>query len=276
MMRKVTAFLLSALFLAVSVHASEQLWHQLNEKAQSLSREKKYEEAVGAARQALQVAEETFGPKSLQASLNFGMLGEFYTALKKSKEAVEAYQNAIRIQDALYNHKVWKSFVLPYYLTSLNRLSDFHIQEGRFAEAEPLIKRELEIVEKLEGKDSPRAATYLNNLGYVYANLKKLDEAEKLYKVALDRWKKGKVPEYPYVAMALQGLANVYELRAAYTSSLKLYEEIYGIFVRNLGDAHPTVADLLEGMVRVYEKMGDHADAERIKARIKRIRSLKP
>ena len=51
---------------------------------------------------------------------------------------------------------------------SLNNLAGLYQAMGRYAEAEPLYRRSLEIREKQLGADHPDVATSLNNLAVLY------------------------------------------------------------------------------------------------------------
>jgi tetratricopeptide (TPR) repeat protein len=53
----------------------------------------------------------------------------------------------------------------PDMATSLNNLAILYDDQGKYAEAEPLLLRSLAIMEKALGKDHPNVATSLNNLG---------------------------------------------------------------------------------------------------------------
>ncbi|MHC4459738.1 MAG: tetratricopeptide repeat protein [Planctomycetota bacterium] len=53
--------------------------------------------------------------------------------------------------------------------------------QGRYAEAESLLKRSLQVREKVLGSDHPKVATSLNNLGALYDSQGKYAEAEPLY-----------------------------------------------------------------------------------------------
>jgi tetratricopeptide (TPR) repeat protein len=52
--------------------------------------------------------------------------------------------------------------------------------QGKFAEAEPLYKQALAIVEKVLGPNHPNVATVCENMAYLYSQIGKEDEAEKL------------------------------------------------------------------------------------------------
>ena len=67
----------------------------------------------------------------------------------------------------------------PVVATSLNNLATLYVDQGRYAEAEPLLKRALGIMEKT-APNHPNLATLLDNLAELYTNMGRDDEAEKL------------------------------------------------------------------------------------------------
>jgi CHAT domain-containing protein len=79
--------------------------------------------------------------------------------------------------------------------------------QGKYAEAEPLYKRSIEISEKALGPDHPDVAAALNNLAELYRAQGKYAEAEPLYKRSLAIWEKALGPDHPYVAGTLNNLA---------------------------------------------------------------------
>ena len=60
----------------------------------------------------------------------------------------------------------------------LNNLANLYHTQGRYAEAEPLLKRSLVIYEKALGSDHPQIALFLNNLAMVYEAQGRYAEAE--------------------------------------------------------------------------------------------------
>jgi tetratricopeptide (TPR) repeat protein len=63
---------------------------------------------------------------------------------------------------------------------SLNNLAGLYDTQGKFAEAEPLYKQALAIVEKALGPNHPNVATVCENMVDLYSQIGKEDEAEKL------------------------------------------------------------------------------------------------
>ena len=64
----------------------------------------------------------------------------------------------------------------------LNNLALVYEDQGRYAEAEPLLKRSLAVEEKSLGPDNPDLGPALNNLALVYEDQGRYAEAEPLYR----------------------------------------------------------------------------------------------
>ena len=95
----------------------------------------------------------------------------------------------------------------PRLATSLNNLAGLYQTQGKYAEAEPLHRRSLAIVEKALGPEHPAVATSLNNLAGLYSDQGKYAEAEPLYKRSLAILEKALGPEHPNVAQSLENYA---------------------------------------------------------------------
>jgi len=98
--------------------------------------------------------------------------------------------------------------------TLLNNLAELYREQGRYAEAElllkqaePLLKRALAIDEKAMGPDHPSVATGLNNLAELYRAQGRYAEAEPLFKRALAIYEKALGPDHPRLATSLENYA---------------------------------------------------------------------
>jgi len=67
---------------------------------------------------------------------------------------------------------------------TLNNLAALYYLQGRYAQAEPLYKRSLAIMEKALGPDHPDVALSLENLAALYRATNRMKEAEVLEKRA--------------------------------------------------------------------------------------------
>jgi tetratricopeptide (TPR) repeat protein len=64
--------------------------------------------------------------------------------------------------------------------TFLNNLGELYTVQGRYAEAEPLYKRALAIMEKARGPYHRNVATVLENMAKLYKKTGRNDEAKQL------------------------------------------------------------------------------------------------
>ncbi len=85
-----------------------------------------------------------------------------------------------------------------------------YFRQGRYAEAEPLHRRDLAIREATRGPDHPEVAASLNNLALHYDQRGKFDEAEPLYRKALGITRKTLGTGHPDVAASLEHPAVLY------------------------------------------------------------------
>ena len=84
---------------------------------------------------------------------------------------------------------------------ALNNLAHTYQSLARYSEAEPLIRRAIEIGEKTLGKDHPDVATRYNNLALLLSAQRKYDEAEPLYRRAIEIGEKALGNDHPNVAL---------------------------------------------------------------------------
>ena len=94
-----------------------------------------------------------------------------------------------------------------------------HQAQGRYAEAEPLYKRGLAVLEKTLGSEHPDIATSLSNLALLYQAQARYAEAEPLFKRGLAIAEKTLGPGHSDVAANLGNLAELYRLQGRYAEA---------------------------------------------------------
>jgi tetratricopeptide (TPR) repeat protein len=118
-----------------------------------------------------------------------------------------------------FSRKVIREEVLgpkhPDTVQSLNNLALLYYQQGQYQEAEPLLKRALEIREEVLSPKHPDTAESLNNLAVFYlagdrGQQGRLEEAETLLKRALEIREKVLGPKHPDTVQSLNILAALY------------------------------------------------------------------
>ena len=108
-------------------------------------------------------------------------------------------------------------------------------ERARYAEAEPLYRRALQIDERFYGPDRPEVAVDLNNLAQLLQETNRLGEAEPLMRRALAIDEQSYGPDHPNVARDLNNLAKLLQ----HTNRLVEAEPLTRRVVRSL--RRPTV-----------------------------------
>ena len=92
----------------------------------------------------------------------------------------------------------------PRLATSLNNLATLYINQGKYAEAESLLRRALATFEKAPGPEHPIVAVVRISLATLYINQAKYAEAETLFQRALATLEKALGPDHRNVATMLE------------------------------------------------------------------------
>jgi tetratricopeptide (TPR) repeat protein len=156
--------------------------------------------------------------------------------------------------------------------TSLNNLAMIYVKLGRYAEAEPLLKRALAIQEKALGPDHPDVAESLNNLATLYAEQGRYAEAEQFYRRALAIREEALGPDHPKVGASLNNLAMIYESQGRQADAGPLCERGLAIREDTLGRDHPDVGGSLNCLATVYAEQGRDSEADPLFKRALAIR----
>ena len=98
----------------------------------------------------------------------------------------------------------------PNTATSLNNLAELYRAQGRYGEAEPLMKRALASDEKALGPNHTDVGTDLNNLALLHYAQGRYTDAEPLFKRSLGIQEKALGPDHLHVAQLLNSLADMY------------------------------------------------------------------
>ncbi|GAB4468194.1 MAG: hypothetical protein OHK0037_25540 [Elainellaceae cyanobacterium] len=156
--------------------------------------------------------------------------------------------------------------------SSLDRLATIYQKQGRYAEAEPLFRRVLQLREQHLGPAHPEVATALNNLALLYQAEGRYYEAEPLFQRALAIDEQVYDPRHLEVATDLHNLAGLYQDQGRYDEAEALYLRSLAIDERFYGVEHPDVATDLHNLAELYQDQGRYDEAEALYLRSLRIR----
>jgi len=158
----------------------------------------------------------------------------------------------------------------------LNNLAALYQRRERYAEAEPLFKRALAIRERSLGRDHPDVGQSLNNLATLNEKLGRHGDSEPLFKRALAIYEKAAGPEHPAVATLLNNLGQVDKVQGRYAEAEPLIKRSLAIREKVLGRDHPDVARSLNNLADLYERQGRYADALPLYQRAAALREAQP
>ena len=146
--------------------------------------------------------------------------------------------------------------------SALNAQAGELYEQGRYAEAEPLLTRALGIREKVLPSEDRDIAQSLNNLAELYDQEARYAEAESLLTRALANNEKA-LPERPAdVAAILNNLGGLYHDEGRYAEAERLHKRALAIREKVLPPEHRDIARSLVELADAYSEQGRYAEAE--------------
>jgi tetratricopeptide (TPR) repeat protein len=142
---------------------------------------------------------------------------------------------------------------------SLRALAEPYRQQGRYAEAEPLLRSALAIEEKALGPNHPAVATSLSALASLYREQARYDEAEPLFRRAIGIQEKALGPDHYDLGASLNRLAVLYQAQGRYSEAEPLFKRALAIVEKAFGPDHPDIATSLNHLAALYRVRGDWA-----------------
>lgn len=175
--------------------------NRLTASAVKLYSEGKYDEALPAAKRALEIREKVLEPDhQLVASALFN-LAAIYLATGKYRESESLYQRLLAIDEKKLGPDDAKVAQV------LGNLALLRFARGDNAKAEEYYRRALSIREKTNGQESQEVAQSLVNLAEFYQATGSYTKAEPLYQRALAIREKALGPSHPKVSDTLERYA---------------------------------------------------------------------
>ena len=155
---------------------------------------------------------------------------------------------------------------------SLHNLALLYKTQGRYVEAEPLIKRALEASERVLGKEHPDTLRSVNNLAVLYRTQGRYAEAEPLSKRALAASERVLGKEHPDTLGSVNNLAELYFAQHDWTRAVQFWRRsASGIARRTLRGAQDA-AQALTGK----KKNEAEQSSEQLRGLVKAANRLAP
>ena len=144
-------------------------------------------------------------------------------------------------------------------------------ERGRYAEAEPLFRRALQIREQALGLHHPEVAQVLHKLAILSWQRGNYAQAEPLFRRALCIQEQAPRPDHPEVASLLHNLALLFWSQGNYAQAEPLYQQALCLWEQTLGPDCPELARPLNNLANLYADQGRYAEAEQLFQRVLRI-----
>jgi Tfp pilus assembly protein PilF len=201
----------------------------------------KFEEALGPAEEALALRRRSQGKDHWEAA------------------------NAARNVETLRHLAQWPAetrAALAGALGSLARAEGLHAG-GKYAEAEPLLRKAVVTLEAALGPDHPyTAAGGYNNLATNLEARRRYAEAEPFLRRALAAWEKALGPASPHTAAGYNNLAANLGAQGRHAEAEPLYRKALAIRERALGPAHLDTAGTCHSLAGILDIQGRYEEAE--------------
>jgi CHAT domain-containing protein len=150
------------------------------------------------------------------------------------------------------------------YTLSLDNLAQNYAAQGRYGEAEPLLREALRARREVFGPRHPDTLASLNHLAELYLAQGRYDDAEPLLREALQARREVLGPRHPGTLTSLNSLAVLYYSQGRYGDAEPLLQEALRTRREVLGPRHPDTLTSLNSLAELYRAQGRYGDAERL------------
>ena len=208
------------------------------------------------ARQYLLAAQEqasAFPPNDIRRAQTEHVLGNAYQMQGDIRRAESLYLDARSIFEA--NGAAGKKYLA----SSLDILGQLLFEEGRWAEAEQLLKQSLALYVELEGENDPHTMIPARHLGELYSTLGRRSEALALLERAARVFRESGLTGG--LSATLVSLGHLHMVEGRYVQAENTLKEAVRLNA-TLGDQHPALADSLVNLAALYRITGQSERAE--------------
>ena len=152
-----------------------------------------------------------------------------------------------------------------------NNLGQLLQETNRIGEAEPLMRRALEINEASFGEQHPVVAICLNNLAQLLKETNRIGEAEPLMRRVLEINEASFGEHHPAVATGLNNLATLLQDTNRIGEAEPLMRRALEINEASFGEHHPVVAICLNNLAQLLKETNRIGEAEPLMRRVLEI-----
>jgi tetratricopeptide (TPR) repeat protein len=140
--------------------------------------------------------------------------------------------------------------------------AEAYADEGKYAQAQPLYERVLEIHRRLVTDDHPNTATAYNNLAVNLDAQGKYDQALPLFEKAREIYRRVLTDNHPDTVASYVNVARILHYQGKYAQAQPLFEKGLEICRRLLTDDHPLTATSYHNLASNLNYQGRYAQAQ--------------
>ncbi len=182
-------------------------------------------------------------------------IGNTYVSLGRYPEAQEHLERAVELRGGLEARN-------PEALDAAADLAVLYTRLGLFDEAEPILRRVLELRAETLGEDHPSTLKALNLLADLLWAEGRYDEVEAIDRHTLEIRRRVLGEDHPDTLKSLNGLAATLFNAGRYAEAAALFEQALAVATRLLGEDHPHTLTLGSNLASAYLELGRYAQAE--------------
>ncbi len=154
---------------------------------------------------------------------------------------------------------------------ALNNLAWLYQEKGRYAEAEPLVKRSLLLIEKARGSKDEDYGRALDTLAKLYERQGRVKDAEPLYRRAVAILVAARGSDFEGVAKSQENLGGLLKSRGKLDEAEPLLKQALATKERVFGSTHPNLVSSLSLLGDLYRLQGKADSAEPLFQRVLEI-----
>ena len=201
---------------------------------------------------------EHFATTLLNAATAYRAAGDYTTALRYYKQALQIYDGILQPQDYRY-------------AGLYNNMSILLEKMDENDEAISYAGKALDIIKTLPDSEA-QTATSMTNLALIYFKVNRYEDAKELLETALVLFENGSGQTDEHYSGALAGVAEAWYRMGDYAKALMYYEKALDDVKAHYGE-NMSYAILCENCAAVCEKMGDDGKQASYLERAKEVRS---
>jgi tetratricopeptide (TPR) repeat protein len=232
----------------------------LDELCQAIARQNRPQDTILPASRLLEIQRQHYGPDDVRVAHGLRKLGQSYFMMREFDEAEELFLSALTIREKLHGPDDEER--LMDLADLLHDLASVYWSEQRWADAEPLYRRALDIWEKNPATPPQVIGSVLDFLGQIRTKLGDFEPAESLLLRALAIRDKSLGRDHKETGTSLNNLATMYLQRGEPDKAEPLFLRSLAIGKKTLGPDHPSLATTYGNLGTLYGVQKNFAQAE--------------